>query len=212
MKKSSLKLIAKFCWRNWGSLLSIIAIALSGYATYLHNETYKVQNTPRLTAKSLGGVYVDHIQGREDEVVTVPVTVFNSSDAFAYDVILDLLFSDGTGRKVSLNDYLKSVRMPIIKKERLNKGEMWSLNFSPSAPNDARQMYLSSEKKFKIKLQLQWKDTKGKEYKFVEMAELTPSKSIEGISPQFWFESKASYNSVDDPKEITKHWGLGDGI
>lgn len=190
------------------TVLSIVAIVLSAANLYLYNEVFKIQNTPRLTVKSQGKVYIGRIQGRIDEIVSVPIVISNSSDAFAYDVTLDLLFSDGTGREVSLNDYFKSVRLPIIRKERLNKGETWSLNFTPSGPNNAEQIYLSGEKKFKIKLQLTWRDAKGKEYKFVELAELMPSESIEGTSPQFWFESRASYSSIDDPKEIDKHWGM----
>jgi len=189
-------------------IFTIISTIVAIGALLLAMENFKIQNTPRLTAKSIGRVYAGPIQNRIDEVITVPITVFNNSDAFAYDVVLDLLFSDGTGREVSLNDYFKSVRLPITRKERMKKGEPWSLNFAPSAPNNAKDIYLAGEKKFKIKLQLEWKDAKGRKYKFVELAELTPSESIEGVSPQFWFESKGSYNSIDDPEEIDNSWGM----
>ncbi len=170
----------------------------------------KVQMTPRLSAQIYGQSDVGKVEGRMDEVVKIPVTVFNNSDAFAYNVVLDLLFSDGTGREVSLNDYFKSINAPIIKIERLAPRDIWILpNFIPSVPNDAKSLYASRKAIFKAKLQLTWQDDSGKKYKYVNLEELKyvsvkDAKSVEG----FWFESKGAYSSIDNEKDIENNWGL----
>ena len=179
----------------------------------LSQEIYEIQYIPKLTAQIYGQSYVGPIQGRIDEVVTIPIIVSNNSDAFAHNIILDLLISDGTGREISLNDYFKSENLPIMYKDRLAPGEQWLMLSSKakalSAPVNAKEIYASGSKKFKAKLQLSWKDAKGKNYRFINLEELKYAViEDEVVYESFWFESKEVYNSRDNNEGLEKNWGL----
>ena len=196
-------------------IISTVALIISVRACSRSDEIFKIQNTPRLSAQLSGESYVGSMPPRIDEVVTVPIIVSNNSDAFAYDVIIDLLISDGTGREVSLNDYFRSVNVPIMYKERMIPREQWIMipPKAMSAPNNSRELYSTGKLTFKAKLQLGWKDVKGKKYKFVNLGELKYAhiKDGERSIESFWIDSKAtyaSYTSKDDKKNLDKNWGM----
>ncbi len=193
------------------NLLASEANLLAEKAYLLAKEVFEIQNTPRLSTQVFGQSYVGPLKGRIDEVVTIPIAVYNNSDTFAYKVNLDLLISDGTGREVSLNEYFKSVNAPMMYKESLSPREQW-LILPPkamSSPANSKELYSSGKLEFKAKLQLTWKDVKGKEYKFVNLAKLQYV-CIEDETKQeaFWFDSKGAYSSIEDRDEVEKHWGL----
>ncbi len=196
-------------------IISISALIISVRACSRSDEVFEIQNIPRLSAQLSGESYVGTMPPRVDEVVTVPIIVSNNSDAFAYDVIIDLLISDGTGREVSLNDYFKSINVPIMCKERMIPREQWMMipAKAMSAPNNSRELYSTGNLKFKAKLQLEWKDVKGKKYKFVNLGELKYAhiKDGERSIESFWIDSKAtyaSYASKEDKKNLEKIWGI----
>lgn len=184
---------------------------LAKEANQIAKEVFEVQNTPRLSAQILGESYVGPMEGRIDEVVTIPIIVFNNSDTFAHKVTLDLLISDGTGRVVSLNDYFKSINAPIMYMERIIPRGQWPIIPAKAipAPGNSKLLYSTGQLKFKAKLQLKWEDVKRREYKFVYLAELKyvhikDEKEIEA----FVFEPKGSYSSIDNKNALEKFWGL----
>lgn len=180
-------------------------------AYQLSKEVFKIQNTPLLSAQIFGESYVGPMKGRINEVVTTPIAVFNNSNAFAHKVTLDLLIADGTRREVSLNEYFKSVNAPIMYKERLSPREQW-LILPPkamSSPANSKELYATGKLNFKAKLQLTWTDTKGNEYKFVNLEKLKYVRvEDETVVETFWFNSSKTYNSVDNKEELERNWGL----
>jgi len=150
---------------------------------------------------------------RVDEVVTVPIVISNNSNAYAHDIVVDLLISDGTGRKVSLNDYFRENNIPIRRRVRMTPGEQWTISsVAMSSPNDSRELYASGTLKFKAKLQLEWKDVNGKQYRFINLGELkfTRIKDGDNIIETFWIDSTATYASINknDRKKLDKYWGM----
>ncbi len=201
--------------RQFGGQLLTISIAVLALVHSLssHQELVRIQNirsVPRLSATaSLGTVYVGAMEGRVDDVVSVPMVVFNNSDSFAHDLIVDLLFADGTGREGSLNEYFRSVNAPIISRKRLEKGAVWNVGTRAiSAPKNANELYESGKLKFKVKIQVQWKDDIGMSYRFIELAELVHVNAIESYGGGFWFKSLGSHSSIDEPNEVNRYWGL----
>jgi len=199
----------KWSWLN--TIIAIVALIVAMEANRLSKEVFDIQNTPRLSAQIFGETYVGPMEGRIDEVVTIPVAVFNNSDAFAHKVTLDLLIADGEERKFSLNDYFESVNAPLMYKERLSPREQW-LILPPkaiSAAANSKELYSTGKRKFKAKLQLTWEDAKGNEFKFINLEELQymcieDEKKVEA----FWFDSKKTCNSIDNKEEIKEGWGL----
>lgn len=196
-------------------LISIIALIISAKAYWLSADTFKIQHTPRLTAQLTGESYVGLMPPRVDEVVTIPIIISNNSNAFAYDVTIDLLISDGTGREVSLNDYFKGQNLPIMRKDRMTPSEQWIMipGKAMSAPNSSKELYSTGKLKFKAKLQLEWKDVRGKKYRFINLGELkfVRIKDGERTDESFLIDSKATYASYIgkiDIKNLEKYWGM----
>ncbi|OGX35202.1 MAG: hypothetical protein A3B73_04425 [Omnitrophica WOR_2 bacterium RIFCSPHIGHO2_02_FULL_63_39] len=187
-------------------LISLVALAFSCRADQRATELFKIQHTPRLTVTTgTGAVVVGPMPGRQDPIVEVPMFVFNGSEAFAYDVTLDLLYWDGTGRSGSLNDYFRGIGAPIMQQRTMAKAGLWVVG-SRAISAEKREKYQSRDLQFKVQLQLSWKDAEGKEYRFIELAELKYVPPIEGYQGRFWFDSKGSYSSLDDPAKVEEYW------
>ena len=156
-----------------------------------------------------GAVQVGKNPGRIDEIVGVPATVLNNTGETIFDLVLDILFSDGTGRQGSLNEYFESVGAPAISFPALPRDQMWTIpQQAISAPNNAKELYASGRREFKVKLQLIWKDGHGHEHRAIELAKLHYLKEREGYTDAFWFKSYGSYDSGKNREALEKRWGL----
>ncbi len=208
-------------WQRAGIIAGIVGTVIAVATFYCHyvkkqdvslasRQAIQPQEVPRLSVTcGRDAVHVGPTPGRIDEVVEIPMTVFNNSSLVAYDLVLDVLFSDGTGREAGLNEYFKSIDAPPLGIPRLVGGAEWRVPTPAiSAPPNAKQLYASGKLHFKIKLQLTWKDGAGTEHKFVELASLQYVAARERYSDAFWFKPVASYNSVENPDELKNQWGL----
>ena len=193
------------------SLLSIPALILSIISNNRSSDIFKIQNTPRLSAQIFGNSFVGRIPNRIDEVVTIPMVVFNNSDTFAYNVTLDLIIDDGTGRKVSFNEYTKTINAPMLfYKDRLSPREQLLISSKAmSSPNDSKELYSTGKLKFKAKLVLSWSDVKGRSYKFINLEELKYVYVVDEVKTEgFWFDSKKTIDTLTDKREVEKYSGL----
>ena len=187
--------------------IGLLALGWTIVVDQREQKRWQIQQVPRLTATaSIGEVFVGRSPSRIDDLVSVPMHVFKQNTASAYDVELDLVFADGTGREVSLNDYQRGINAPIIETKTI--GAHWSPGTSfMSAPQ--HQRYESGDLRARAKLQLTWKDGEGRQHRFVELSELAQSEVVEGhFGGRFWWKPIASYSSLDGPEKVREHWGL----
>lgn len=182
---------------------------LSAEANKIAKEVFDIQNTPRLFAYIVVPSYVGVVADRTDEVVTMAIIVSNNSNAFAYNVEVDVIFADGSGRMISFNEQQKKIPAPRLFKDRLTPGEPWVIKISPSTYPNAKENYTSGKTKCKAKIQVMWKGVKGEEYKFINLEELRFSRvEDKQITEFFWFDSLNNYSSIDNSKDVDKNWGL----
>lgn len=194
------------------TLAAVAGIGMFALKSYDVAKEKRATAVPRVITLAVPriGVQVGKMLGRIDDVVEVPANVSNSSGETAFNLVLDILFSDGTGRKASLNEYLQSVGGPPISLRLLPTDQSW--NIPPqaiSAPPNAKALYSSGEREFKVKLQLTWKDASNREHQVLELAKLRYLKEREGYPGVFWFDSIGSYSSERNQEDLRRHWGLG---
>lgn len=181
-----------------------------GYLSKTDNKSVVATTYPDLApAIPKIAVRVGPMPPREDDIVEVPMAVYNNSEVDAYDLELDLLFSDGTGREGSLNDYLRSVGAPPIQVDKLGKNKVWKIRPQAiSAPVRAKNLYSSGKLTFEVQLELDWKDRLGKQYRAVRQGSLKYIEKRDGYPDTFWFESGPAYSSISDPDKVSEFWGL----
>lgn len=206
---------AKPAWRtkfkNWWPSLpiaAIIALPFQVQSCRLQEE----QKTPHLSIDlRFGGVSIGPTEGRQDEVVTIPITVWNNSEAVALNVVLNLLISDGTGREADLNAYAKKMGSPVNQISRLGRNEPWRLSLAPSVMPNAKEQYKTGARRCKIIVQLTWQDVREKSYSQATLAELKYVPAIERYSEYFFWnpeQSFSSYGGRKEQRELKRHWTL----
>ncbi|MDP3732686.1 MAG: hypothetical protein Q8R31_06695 [Candidatus Omnitrophota bacterium] len=194
---------------NTANGVSVEANSLSREANKIAKEVFDIQNTPRLFAFIASPSYAGSVPNRTDEIVSVPIVISNNSNAFAYNVEVDVIFADGTGKVISLNEQEKKIPAPAIFKDRLTPSEQWVIGTFPSTFPGARESYILGKSKCKAKLQVKWKGAKGEKYKFINLEELKFARITDKVVTEyFWFDSLNNYSSIDDPKEVDKNWGM----
>ena len=148
-------------WQNWWTLAGLATFLTLCYIFY-RDEQAKI---PRLSVdvgwqQAYVGVGGGIIPPRQDNVVTVPIAVYNNSEAPALNLELNLLISDGSGRAIDLNQELKKDGQGTNRLGRLDKSLPWRLTIAPSV-NPNREQYKSGAN-CKIQVQLTWEDARGK--------------------------------------------------
>ncbi len=152
-------------------------------------------------------VHLGPMKGRADpSVVDVPAVVFNPNHEPIYDLELDMLFSDGTGRRGSLSDYFDNIKAPRIHLEVLDPRSPWTIP-SQGISADLRDRYTSGQP-FRIKLQLTWHDWQGKRHRSLTLGSLQYVQPREGYPDAFWFRTMASYSDVRQAHQLEQYWGL----
>lgn len=195
---------------NTANNISLQSNNISEKSYQLSEEVFKIQNTPRLAAQIVGEAYVGKWPNRTDEVVAAAVSVLNVSDAFANDVTLDLMFSDGMGRQDSLNNYFKTIGAGTLSILTIGPRMVWTLPPQGiSSPAGSRELYSSGKCTFKMKLLITWRDTKGNEYRFVDLERLKYVRVVDKETKEYFiFESAGKYDSIRNQSEVEKYWGL----
>lgn len=199
------------------SLLTIAFAVWTAYNGHVANKYTKnqidLQKTPFLSAEIRPErVHVGPVNGRIDEVVTIPVTIHNNGKPTAYKVEVDVVIlvdSKQSSEGVSINSYLREINAPIVGRETLAGNATWNLSpMGPSVVGNAFEIYKSGKTECKIKILLSWQDSEGKEFKWATLAKLQYKPRIEVFSDSFWWEVMDTLTSWQNPEKIKKHWGL----
>lgn len=147
---------------------------------------------------------------RRDNVITVPISVYNNSEVPALNLELNLLLSDGSGRDIDLNHELKKDEQGTNRHGRLDRSKPWRLSLAPSV-NPNREQYKSGEFAAKAQVQLTWEDIRGRSHSQITLAQLRYAKQVETYPEKFFWERIASYNSYGHRRErdlLKKRWGI----
>lgn len=182
-------------------------------ANQIARKSYELSITPRLSiATNFRVAYVGSSSSRQDEVVCVPITVFNNSGAYALDVQFDLLMSYAKGMDTSLNEYLKKENRPLPYQNRLGPGEKWESRtdeFCMSVVNNAVETYKAGKEECKAQINLTWRDIQRKEHRLVHLARLVYAPPIERSGGYFWFKHIVSYDTLSgllDKWRVKHYW------
>ena len=205
-------------WRNWltcsglfALLTLLVALLTLGYHWYC-DEQAKI---PRLSVDvgwqlAYVGAGSRIIPPRQDNVVTVPIAVYNNSEVSALNLELNLLLSDGSGRDIDLNQELRKDGQGTNRLGRLDKPTPWRLSIAPSV-NPNREQYKSGAFNCKAQVQLTWEDVRGKAYSQITLIQLRYARAVETYPEKFFWERIASYSSYGGRAEqtlLTKRWGF----
>mgnify|MGYP001590679558 CR=1 FL=1 len=138
------------------------------------DKEFRIKYIPQLSAQILGKPFFlrTKVKDRIDDIAYIPISVFNNSDVYAYAISLDISIRDGTGREInlnSLNEYYREFGAIALMgyREKLFPREQWGfVMFVPLAASNSKEKDSIGRYNFTVKIQLIWKDAKGKEYKF----------------------------------------------
>ena len=197
-------------WRNWLTLAGLAALLTLWYL-YHRDEQSKI---PRLSVDAgwqlaYVGAGNGIIPPRQDNVVTVPVAVYNNSEVPALNLELNLLLSDGSGRDIDLNHELKKDGQGTNRLGRLDKSKPWQLSLAPSV-NPNREQYKSGAFDCKAQVLLTWEDVRGRTYSQITLAQLRYAKQVETYHEKFFWERIASYSSYGNRTDralLKRRWG-----
>lgn len=134
--------------------------------------------------------------------------MINISSAIVTDVVLDVLVDDGDHQISFIKDWYEKQHLGIPSVPRLGPGDTWRWGVSPSVGKNAYEAYRAVTKKFRIKLQLTWKDLKRNDYSYVHLFRLVFVPPHEGFLGAFRLTPAGSYSSIDDATAVQAHWGL----
>jgi hypothetical protein len=198
-------------WRNWWTLAGLVALLTLWY-TSCRDEQAKI---PRLSVDvgwqpAYVGAGSGIIPPRQDNVVTVPIAVYNNSEVPALNLELNLLLSDGSGRDIDLNQELQKDGQGTNRLGRLDKVRPWRLSLAPSV-NPNREQYKSGAFNCKAQAQLTWEDVRGGTYRQVTLIQLKYAKPVETYPERFFWERVAAYSSYGGRTErvlLKNRWGL----
>lgn len=196
---------------GWWTLAGVVGFLALGYGFY-RDEQAKV---PRLSVDvgwqlAYVGAGSGIVPPRRDNVVTVPIAVYNNSEVPALDLELNLLLSDGSGRDIDLNRALKKDGQGTNRLGRLDRSAPWRLSIAPSV-NPNREQYKSGAFSCTAQVQLTWEDVRGRTYSQATLVQLRYAKSVETYPEKFFWERIASYSSYGGRTErvlLKKRWGL----
>ena len=147
---------------------------------------------------------------RQDNVVTMPIAVYNNSEVPALNLECNLLLSDGSGRDIDLNHELKKDGPGTNRLGRLDPSTPWRLSLAPSV-NPNREQYKSGAFDGKAQVQLTWEDSRGRRYSQITLAQLRYAKRVETYPEKFFWERMASYSNYGNRREqnlLKKRWGF----
>ena len=196
---------------SWWTLAGLAALLSLGYSVYCDRQA----QIPRLSVDVRWQlVYVGAGSGiippRQDNVVTLPIAVYNNSEVPALNLELNLLLSDGSGRDIDLNHELKKDGQGTNRLGRLDQSRPWRLSLAPSV-NPNGEQYKSGVFSVKAQVQLTWEDIRGKVYSQVTLAQLRYAKRVETYPEKFFWERIASYSNYGNRREqnlLKKRWGF----
>ena len=196
---------------SWLTLAGLAALLSLGYLVYRDRQA----KIPRLSVDvgwqlAYVGVGSGIIPPRQDNVVTVPITVYNNSEVPALNLELNLLLSDGSGRRdIDLNHELKKDGQGTNRLGRLDPSRPWRLSLAPSV-NPNREQYKSGAFGSKAQVQLTWEDGGGRAYSQITLAQLRYAKQVETYHEKFFWERIASYSSYGNRTDralLKRRWG-----
>ena len=208
-------------WKRFGKwLLALVGIVITAWVLDLFGPQAQLPTkqvaSPRLSLRTdFRPAYVGPARGRIDEVVCVPVGIYNNSDAFALDPQFDILMNYTSWAKpTSLKQYQTDQKMPTSGMSRLERGAKWE-----SSPNElclsvvsnAAQIYQQGTQQCQIEINLEWLDAARKKYRLVHFAQLTYAEPAENTQGYFWFRPVAQYDTLSGPdslSQVHRHWGL----
>ena len=196
--------------RDWWTLAGVVALLTLVYFWH-RDEQSKI---PRVSVDvSWRLAYVGAGSGviprRQDNVVTVPIAVYNNSEVSALNLEMNLLLSDGSGRDIDLNEELRKDGQGINRLGRLDKFAPWRLSIAPSV-NPNREQYKSGDFNCKAQVQLTWEDVRGKTYSQLTLMRLKYAKAVETYPEKFFWERIASYSNYGGRAEqamLKRRWG-----
>ena len=147
---------------SWWTFAGLVALLSLGYLVSRDRQA----QIPRLSVDvgwplAYVGAGSGIIPPRQDNVVTVPITVFNNSEVPALNLGFNLPLSDGSGRDIDLNHELKKDGQGTNRLGRLDQSRPWQLSLAPSV-NPNREQYKSGAFGGKAQVQLTWEDVRGR--------------------------------------------------
>ena len=152
---------------SWWTLVGLVALLSLGYLVYRDRQA----QIPQLSVdvgwqRASVGTGSGLMPPRQDNVVTVPIAVFNNSEVPALNLEFNLLLSDGSGRDIDLNHALKKDGQGTNQLGRLDPSRPWRLSLAPSV-NPNREQYKSGVFGGKAQVQLTWEDVRGRVYSHI---------------------------------------------
>lgn len=118
------------------------------------------------------------------------------------------LVDDGDRQISFMKDWYEKQRREIPSVPRLGPGDTWRWSVAPSVGKNAYEAYRTAMKKFRVKLQLTWKDLGRNDYRSVHLLRLVFVPPHEGFLGAFRLAPVGSYSSIDDAMAVQAHWGL----
>ncbi len=196
------------------TLLAVVPLYFHWQANQIAGKSYELSITPRLSVAT--NFRTSHVgaSGGQDEVICVPVAIFNNSSAYALDVEFDVLMSRAKGEEVSLNQYLRSKNQLPPYRSRLAPGAEWQSRtneFCISVVNNAIETYKSGKEQCKVQINLAWRDIQRKQHRLVHLAQLVYAAPSDRSGGYFWFERVGSYETLAGILgwwQVHRHWGL----
>ena len=195
-------------------MVTIVGLCAQCQSITIAERQYQLQITPHLSVSlSKDSAYVGSGKPtRQDDLICVPITVFNNSDAYALDVEVNLLMSYAKGAEVDLNAYLRKKKRNVVQVERMEKGTQWRIpqrNMCISV--NPSEFYKSGRETCRVKVQVTWSDSLRRQHRLVHLAELVLAEVDETVPEHFWFHTVASYSTLGGWKEkwlVNRYWGL----
>jgi hypothetical protein len=202
---------------EYGTILTVLLLVAQCQGNQIANKGYALSITPRLSiatdfraARVLGPS-----GGRKDDVVCIPVTIYNNSNAYALNIDLEILMLFANGQPpLSLNQFQIETNQPTTRISRLEPGKKWESHpdeLCLSAASNAAEVYRQGTQQCRIEINLDWEDTQRREHRLVHFAELKYAEPTENTGGYFWFQPVVLYDTMSgflNWWQINRHWGL----
>lgn len=211
-KQNNNKEKSEFSWKNFilttiaSSMITSVILLLPFHPVQqqlgILKKQYNIQYTPDLRMYINSGVdiYVgkgDKIK-RVDDVISIPLIIFNKGYGLAKNIRLAMVYNDGASEykitepplTIPFLEGIKSTVLPV---------------FYQSILANSYELYSKRGKIFKMKIFLSWEDINKTKYNSVELFKLDRTEFYPDYPSSFVFRSQGFYSSIENKSDIQKY-------